>query len=69
MNTPALVIVEVSGGAVQAVYCDCNVKVIIADRDNAEVGDTLCQETSIEPLMSADIDVKTSEAVQEALKP
>ena len=68
MNPPALVIVEVSGGVVQAVYCDCNVKVIIADWDNAEVGDDLCHESMPIPLAIADEKILESAPVQEALK-
>lgn len=49
-----LIIVSVSGGCVQAVYCDVPAKIVVADFDNYRHDDALCREVDPDPIESAD---------------
>ncbi len=47
------VVVEVSGGVVQAVYGNERLRIVLIDWDDAEAGDEAAREIPIEPLDSA----------------
>jgi hypothetical protein len=59
-----LIVISVSGGVVQEIFCNKPIEVIVADFDEREVGKRLCSRRSAEKLSLADPEIQKDSLVR-----